>query len=428
MTRTILCASVLLIAGPFGVAEGMAQPTGEPATKPAATPDAGSKASIQAEYQALRAGIPDTAYAHHQLGLWCQDNGLEIEAVVQLRLQVEAQNKEARTQKKWLHEWAPRLRKWKAWLTTKGFRKPAEDALAGLTDPHAVPAIWKVYASSTAADQRRAVQLLGQIQSASASRGLALLAVSSEHADVRRAAAETLRWRDPMEFAGALIRLLRDPVKYEVRPVQGPGLAGSVTVKGSSMNVEHVYAPPPPPNIPILPNDEVTFDAQGGPILQRHTDTVDLPFVWLSQGYEVPSYGITPPGVPIVSHIITPPHVPVAIHLGAMWRENWKAAQSAQRQLSGQVAELEELKAMQRAANERIVQVLNLATGQQLPADRTACYAWWYRQHGRTYTPPPERPRPTLTEPVALDYLPGRVGGLGYDPISGYYLRVPAGR
>jgi len=35
-----------------------------------------------------------------------------------------------------------------------------------------------------------------------------------------------------------------------------------------------------------------------------------------------------------------------------MWRENWKSAQTAQRQLNGEVAGLERLRAMQRAANE----------------------------------------------------------------------------
>jgi hypothetical protein len=424
MTRTFLLAPVVLIGGLSGVGKAEEPPTGRPATAQA-TPGAGGKASIMAEYKALRVRNPDTAYAHHQLGLWCRENGLQTEAVVQFRLQVEAQRREARTQKKWVHEWEPRLRKWKSWLATKGYKAQAESALVALTDPQAVPAIWKVFATGKAADQRRAVQLLGQIDCAAASRGLALLAVSGESAEVRRAATETLRWRDPMEFAGVLIGLLRDPVKYEVHPVRGPGLPGSVTVKGPSFNLEHVYAPPPPPDIPIFPDDEVKFDAWGGPILFRHTDTVNLLFVWVDAGGNTyPSHGITPPGVPIVSHIITPPHVPVVIHLGQMWRENWKSAESARRQLGGQVADLERLRALQRAVNEQIVQVLNQAIDQHLPADRAACYAWWYRKHGRTYTPPRERPRPTLTQVVPLDYLPREVPGLGYDPVTGYYVRA----
>jgi hypothetical protein len=413
MTRTMIFAAVPWIAGLIGAGEAVAQMAGKPSAVQATTTDAAAaRASVAAEYQGRRARMPDTAYAHHELALWCRQNRLESEAVVQFRLQVEAQKKEARTQRKWVHEWEPRLRKWKSWLTTKGLKDEAETALVGVNDPRAVPAIWKVYAAGKAVDQRRAVQLLGQIESAEASRGLALLAVSGGSAEVRRAATETLRWRDPMEFAGVLIGLLRDPVKYEVRPVKGPGLPGSVTIKGTSVNLEHVYAPPPPPSIPILPDDDVKFDAHGMPILFRHTDTVDLPFVWVYLGgYTMPGQG-------------PPPHVPVVIQLGAMWRENARSAQSAQRQLGEEVATIERLRSLQRAANEQIVQVLNQAIDQRLPADRAACYAWWYRRHGRTYTPPRERPRPTLAEVVPLDVLPRAVGGLGFDPVAGYSVRA----
>ena len=75
-----------------------------------------------------------------------------------------------------------------------------------------------------------AVQLLGQVQSPASSRRLALLALSGVSAEVRRAAMETLRWRDPLEFADLLIGLLRDPIKYRTRSVRGPGLPGSLTV------------------------------------------------------------------------------------------------------------------------------------------------------------------------------------------------------
>ncbi len=346
MARVSELAAVILGLGLASAGGAAAQAVGEPSAARATGADARAKASVRSEYEARCAEMPDTAYSHHELGLWCQQNRLGTEAVIQSRLQAEVQKKEARTQKKWIREWEPRLRRWKSWLGTKGYRERAETALAGLTDPRAVPAIWKVFASGKAPDQRRAVLLLGQIQCAAASRGLALLAVSSESAEVRRAATETLRWRDPMDFAGVLIGLLRDPVEYEVRPVRGPGLPGAVIVKGASFDLEHVYAPPPPPSIPIFPDDDVRFDAHGMPVLLRHTDTVALPFVWVdSQGYSYPSHGITPPGVPIVSQIIIPPHAPVAIHLGAMWRENWTSAQSAQRQLSDEAAAMGRIRA-----------------------------------------------------------------------------------
>ena len=100
---------------------------------------------------------------------------------------------EARAQRNSDREWEPRLRLWKSWLAGKVNRAQAEAALVEVTDTRAVPSIWKVVATGHALDQRRAVQLFGQIECASASRGLALLAVSGLSAEVRRAAIETPR-------------------------------------------------------------------------------------------------------------------------------------------------------------------------------------------------------------------------------------------
>ena len=205
MTWTMVSALMILSVGLIGAGDAAGRPIGKPATAHAEAPDAVAKALVLKEYQVRRAKMPDTASAHHQLGLWCRENGLKTEAVVQSRLQIESQKEEARTQKKWVREWEPRLRKWNSWLATHGYRGEAESALVGVTDPRAVTAIWKVFATGKAADQRRAVQLLGQIECAAASRGLA---VSGESAEVRRAATETLRWRNP---DGVRRRLDRPP-------------------------------------------------------------------------------------------------------------------------------------------------------------------------------------------------------------------------
>jgi hypothetical protein len=227
---------------------------------------------------------------------------------------------------------------------------------------------------------------------------------------------ETVRWRDPLEFADVLIGLLRDPVKYEVRPVGGPGLPGSLTVKGPEYNLERIYAPPPPPDLPIFPDEEVKLDGRGLPIIVRHTDETVLPFAWVEKGYTFPS------------GCIIPPHVPVGIQLGAMWLENWKSARSAQEQLRGDVAAIQRGNDLLRAANAQVVQVLRQTTGERLPVDRAAWRAWWFGRLGRTDIPRIEPPRPTLTEFAPLDFLPGIVGGLGFDPLIGYYLRVPTSR
>jgi hypothetical protein len=108
-----------------------------------------------------------------------------------------------------------------------------------------------------------------------------------------------------------------------------------------------------------------------------------------------------------------------------MWVENWKSADSAQDQLEGDVAAIERENDVQRAANAQIVQVLSLAIGQRLPADRAGCRAWLIARLGRTVMAEAAPPlRPTLSEFVPLQYLPGIVAGLGFDPIWGYYLRA----
>ena len=173
------------------------------------------------------------------------------------------------------------------------------------------------------------------------------------------------------------------------------------------MNLERVYAPPPPPNISITPGDLVRLDARGLPTIFRHTDETDLPFVWLYKGYVFPSGAIIPP------------HVGVQIQLGEMWVENWKAAHSAQRQLGADAAAIEFANDLQHAANERVVNLLSRCAGERLPVDREACRRWWFKRLGQTPIVPAEPLPLTAVETVALDYLPQDVGGLGFDPSLG---------
>jgi hypothetical protein len=396
---------------------------------------------IVREYRRRRQKLPDTADAHVELGTSCMRIGLKAEAeshfIAALELDsghagawkglgIKSSNggwlsaeqriataREARAQTKADGKWKPLLQQWKSWLAQDANRARAEQCFAEVTDPRAVPAIWIVFAAGSAADQNRAVQLLGQVSSPASSRRLALLAVSGSSSEVRRAAMETLRWRDPLEFADLLIGLLRDPMRYSVRSVRGPGVPGTLTVRGASIDLERVYSPPPPPNLSIAPTDQVTFDARGLPTIFRHTDETDLPFVWLSKGYMFPSGAIIPP------------HVGVTIQLGEMWVENWKAARSAQQQLNDDAAAIQFANDVEHAANVQVADVLSRCVGERLPVDREACRRWWFKRLGQTRIGRPESLHPTLTEMVPLEYLPRNVGGLGFDPVTGYFLIVP---
>jgi len=436
MKTTIILGSAILIAGLKGGQAAEAQAFPAPTIVRVPPTPGQTEAEVLAEYNARRDKIGDTASAHYGLGLWCEQNGLKSEAMAhfattirldpgreaawkhlgfkkhQGRWMTTEQVSECNAQTKSDREWETRLRRWKLWLASKLKSDEAKAALAGVTDPRAVRSICQVFAAGGARDQELAVQLLGQVRCRAASRALALLAVSGESTEVRRAATESLGWRDPCEFADVLIGLLRDPLKYQVLPVEGPGMPGSVTVSGSSFNTERIYTSPPPPDIPIFSGDALKFDANGLPTIMSFTDSTALPFAWVKGSYTIPS------------GCIIPPHVPVPIQLGRMWVENWKSARSAQQQLRGDVAAIEQFNDLRRAANAKVVSVLNQAAGERLPVERTAWCAWWWAQLGRTYIPRAERPRPTLTEIVPPQYLPHDVGGLGFDPTAGYYLRV----
>jgi hypothetical protein len=249
------------------------------------------------KYHERREAIPDTAEAHWQLAQWCEQEGLKAEALVHLtaviRLnpareeawkklgyrrqngrwttpeQSAAERAEAKAQRKSDARWRQVLLKWKAWLGQDSRRAEMEAALAGVNDPRAVPAIWSVFALDGSADaQVRAITLLRQIDAPAASQALAALAVTATTGEARQRAADGLAVRDPREFAGLLIGLLRVPLKYEVRQVGGPGMPGELYIHGEKANNRRFYSAPALP-ITIRPGDVMAFDDNGVAMLSR---------------------------------------------------------------------------------------------------------------------------------------------------------------
>lgn len=76
---------------------------------------------------------------------------------------IAAEHAEAEAQKKADVHWRPLIQQWKAGLAKKEKRVESETALAAVTDPRAVPSIWKAFATGTPADQEIAVDILGHI-------------------------------------------------------------------------------------------------------------------------------------------------------------------------------------------------------------------------------------------------------------------------
>lgn len=437
--------------------------------------------AVLAEYNARRAKAANTAEDQWKLALWCEEKELKAEAqahlstVVRLdpardaawkRLgykkhegrwitdtQLAAEKAEVQAQKEADRKWRPLLAKWRSWLKDKNQNKrtDAEQALAEVTDPRAVPSVWAVFARGDAAAQKLAVQLLGQIDSAGASRALATLAVFSDSVEVRRTATETLRRRDPREFANLLIALLRKPIKYEVRPVAGPGSPGALFVQGKQFNVQRLYAPPALPNIRLFAGEPIYFDGYGLPYVMRYTgqytdvrhrvlfsDTMTLA--------QLPNFHPSDPAVaavadqfrgdanlyhrlgpnnrglfrsdptryketvPIsfnqVSTTTTPMAADFQIPIGRIMLEYEKSAAAAQMQLQSDVAAVDAYNTDVTQSNDRVVQVLNEVSGLDQGSDIELWKSWWVNLQGYAYTPPPEQPVPTVVQNVPLAYVP----------------------
>ena len=59
---------------------------------------------------------------------------------------------------------------------------------------------------------------------------LAVLAVESDAAEVRQAAAQALKGREPRDYGESIVNLIHTPVTYQVQPVAGPGSGGPLSL------------------------------------------------------------------------------------------------------------------------------------------------------------------------------------------------------
>ena len=155
-------------------------------------------------------------------------------------------------------------------LKKESKRTDAERSLAAVSDPRAVPSILRVFGPK---NHTRTLQLLGQIDSVAASRSIALLAVFGNTPAVRRVATETLRMRDPREYADLLIGMLGDPINYQVKPVNGAGSTGELLIEGKEFDRKRLYHTP---TFAFQPGTDriVGYDAMGAPIIGRYLGSV----------------------------------------------------------------------------------------------------------------------------------------------------------
>ncbi len=231
------------------------------------------------EYRARRSTMSNTAQAHWEIAMWCEQHGLEPEAAAHLTIvtqldpgrdaawkhlgfkklgrrwltdeQIAAEKTEALAQRVVAKYWTARLTRWWNGLEDKSRQAAAAKHLEEVTDPLAVGSVWAVFATGDEAHQLVATQILAQIDSPRSTDALTRLAIGSESPRVRGRAIEVVRRRDPREVASFLMDLLReseldpDPILYHYRlyPIgfDDIGSPGFLHVRGPHVEFFRTY-------------------------------------------------------------------------------------------------------------------------------------------------------------------------------------------
>lgn len=440
-----------------------------------------------AEYNGRRARAELTADDQWRLALWCEQNGLEPEAqahfttVVRLdpsrsaawkRLgckkygnrwlrpeQHEALQAEARAQRDANQRWCTQLTQWRTILrgTDHAARERVEQEAAEVHDRRAVPAIWAVLVTTGIPDdQKLAVQLLGQFDTDASSRALAMLGLGAATPDLRRQATEALSFRDPHGYFGQILALLQRPLRYEVRPVGGPGSPGALFVEGQNFNRGFIYAPPAPDFFFVDTGYAWNPDAYGFEVLNlpgTPLTTTNMTKVGQFTGHEFRAGAVAPgdPRAALLTQVQANPanspfnivgsmfkssfgsravannltrdqdfnvdvykattdtfRTEVNVPIGRMINEYRIAAAASQRQLESDVAAVESINAGINKSNNDINNFLNNLTGANLPPDTESWRRWYADKQGYPYAAPPELPRPTFVQTLPSPYIPAQ--------------------
>ena len=281
------------------------------------------------------------------------------------------------------------------------------------------------------------------------------MSLFSPFPEIRSSTVEILRRRDPREFAGLLVGMIRDRVKYKVNAVGGPGSPGVVTIEGDSANTQRRYSPPPAPTyIPAI-NDTVFTDAYGQPVIFHPLgfysaavgqDILNRIQSQMSSADRLPSLlaqaGLGSAGQQLGARVAADAHsrgaaemaateslmkhagpTPGAPHgfdtmqlgvpylqipIGQMIAASQATAALAQRQLEADVKSIEDLNTMIAESNSRALLVLNQVSGQSFGADRKAWDQWLTDLKGYAYVSPtvPADYKPTVVEEVPLTPVP----------------------
>jgi hypothetical protein len=214
------------------------------------------------------------------------------------------------------------------------------------------------------------VSLLGQIDSPLSSRHLAELAVYGDNPEVQKAAARSLKGREPRDYAEWLVGLIRTPMTYEMKPVAGPGSRGSLVIDSPRFRITRTYDAPAAFKLGSNFYGYAGYDANGLPVVIRGRDMGRL------RGKHGAEFLREAEG-----------------RTAQMLADAQAEAVIAGARLADDVGELEQIKAMARWLNRHVEDILRIALDAPPSLgedDEDAWRSWYYERIGYRYTPPPK--------------------------------------
>ena len=361
--------------------------------------------TIFREYLDRRVRTPQkNVDAQLRFAAWCIENGLKNEArahyfavtrldpsrdIAWIRLgfkkdhdrwikpdALAAQKLEADRQKLADKAWKPRLEKLREAVESKveTRRLKAEKELYQVTDPRAVPMIWKIFGNGSDKAQLVAVELFSQIEGPEASFCLLVLAIDKPSSEVRSQAARAITFRDPRDVIGWMINRLHKPYKYELTRGTGAGSTSILLLDGEKFELRRLYR---------SPDLEVQFN-----------------------------YGKvhwTQARIPAVADQMVLTNKLLASQWGLMVaqgiEETGRADRLVDRTIDDDVRAIEEANAQINETNGRLLPLLETLTAQTMPPDPQLWQKWWTDQLGYVYDDRYADSKPVYTSDVQLPDL-----------------------
>ena len=379
-----------------------------------------------AEYRARRAKTPGTPVAQGKLALWCESKGLKAEAVAHFtavtRLdpnheaawrhlgykkdgnrwvaegQLAAEKAEFEAQKKANKDWFKSLSKWRGELNSSHKHEEATKHFEEVNDPRAVAAILVVLGRGGESDQKLALDLLARIHTGASSQALAMLSIFGSSADIRERSTVILRSRDPRDYLGWMVELLRDELKYEFTLEDGRGSKGALFVEGQRFSLRTAYSPPPLPDVPLF--------TMGHLVLLDQPTSMDSSYV-TQMAALMPGVERTASFRAASQSFGTIEYDPSSMQnvTGQILVETEKASRAAEGEFEADLASVQRENSAIREQNNRVSQLLRDVTGHDEGTNRQAWKAYTTDRRGFPYTPEPKKVEAILDQDLASQYV-----------------------